>query len=133
MKPGSDIERAYERALERLRGDIYDAMDGAGADMERAAQSVLSGARTGRITNGHRASAPGEAPARASGAYAASWHVLPVEIETDGETSIFTARLATSMPERALMLEHGSGDISARPHFERIRREAANAVFKRLL
>lgn len=122
--PTRDVQAALSDALKRADRRVMRGMDSCGQELERAAREVLSGARTGRMLHGHRASAPGEAPARLSGGYMRSFHAQP----TQRAQNAYIARLYTDMQGRMRRLEHGGGGVAARPHIGRIRDLAIRRV-----
>ena len=130
---GVDIVRRLDMAMKSALADageqVRNAMERAPMHLERAAQEVLSGARSGRLApDGTRASAPGEPPARRTGEYLASWRALPLREQGMDDGMLLTASLRTGMPERALHLEHGGAGMAARPHMQRILDEALSAL-----
>lgn len=137
MNPSVEVREALTRALDSAVEAARAGMAGAPRELERAAREVLSGSRSGRRTKlagggAYRASAPGEPPARRTGGYASSWTAQPVREERSGDALRWTAELSTSMPERALRLEHGAGGLAARPHMRRILEDAAASVAARM-
>ncbi|MGI6184100.1 MAG: hypothetical protein ACOYIH_08320 [Candidatus Fimadaptatus sp.] len=128
-----DIARRLDMALRGALADagdqVRDVMERAPMHLERAAQEVLSGARSGRLApDGTRASAPGEPPAQRTGEYMASWRALPLREQGMDGGMLLTASLRTGLPERALRLEHGGAGMAARPHMQRILDEALSAL-----
>lgn len=137
MTLGAEVGQALMRALEGAREEARAGMACAGEELERAAQAVLSGARSGRVLRradggAYRASAPGEPPARRTGGYMDSWRAQPVAEERRGDALRWSCRLVTSRPETALRLERGDGGMAARPHMRRIAETAAEALALRL-
>ena len=122
--PARDVQTAFDRAMKRADARLGRGMSLSGYELERAAHEVLTGARTGRMLRNHRASAPGEAPARQSGGYMDSFHAQPVE-KAQGT---YIARLNTDDSNRMRRLERGGGGMAARPHIGRILEKASKRV-----
>ncbi len=136
MALSEDIAARVEGALREVEDELRARLDAAPGALRRAAADVLTGARSGRYYatagGGYRASAPGEPPARRTGAYERSWSALPPAEQRLANGVRFTVRLTTSLPERARRLEYGGGGVAARPHMERMR-AAAVAELRGLL
>lgn len=136
MALNDDLSARMEQALRDVETEVRARLGEAPGALRCAATDVLTGARSGRYyrtaDGGYRASAPGEPPARRTGAYERSWSAQPLGEQNLSNGVRFTIRIATSLPERARRLEHGGGGIASRPHVERIRAAGAAEVLRLL-
>ena len=136
MALSDEIPMRFEQAMHDIESQVRSRLGAAPGALRNAAADVLTGERSGRYYatagGGYRASAPGEPPARRTGAYERSWNAQPLGEQNLPDGVRFTIRLATSMPERARRLEYGSGGVAARPHVERIRSAGVAEVLRLL-
>lgn len=111
-----EIERVASKLVRRTALEIE-------ADMKADMASPKSGRtyKRGKRGKTHQASAPGEAPAIDTSAYAGS-----LETVMDGQLA---AEVGTPQ-ETAPLLEGGTSDIKPRPAFERAKKKAEN-TFRR--
>lgn len=112
------------RDLIVIRQQMGERCGQASRELKKASDSVLSGARSGRVYHGHTASAPGEPPAMDTGAFRASW---TPSTQIGGDS--FISRLASASP-LAGPLEHGTGRMAPRPHQKRIAETAKPGVLR---
>lgn len=110
---------AVEDAVMHLRNKIVEKVGGAGRGQEYVRT------KTGRV---HRASLPGDPPARDMGDYVQSWQ----SDTTDKGPEIEGQVGSTMWEQRGQWLEHGTRKMAPRPHVGPTIEEERDAIERRL-
>lgn len=114
-----------ERSVARIRGQLVERGVRSAQVLKTTANTVLSGARSGRVYHGYTASAPGEPPAMRTGAFRASWQPA-ITVSKD----VVHVRLQSGNVRLAAMLEHGTSRMAPRPYQQRILQQAKPEVLR---
>ncbi len=118
MSAAGDFQNVVNELVEDIRNQLGDRCSRSAEALKKASFTVLSGGRSGRVYNGHVASAPGEPPAARTGAFRGSWNT---SARIGGD--VFLSRLESGSP-LASMLEGGTSKMAPRPHQKRIQEKA---------
>jgi hypothetical protein len=92
-------------------------------DIEGAVKAAMADAKSGRVYGDHQASAPGEAPAIDTGAYANDVRAQP--------TGPARGIVGTNQ-EQAEVLEYGGADVAARPVWRPVVQDAEGTFLKKM-
>lgn len=129
-----DLTGLGEEAIEAMRPRAFAAVEDAMMHLRNAIVRKVGGAGRGReyvrTRSGlvHRASLPGDPPARDMGDYVQSW-----QSDTTDKGSEIEGQLGSSMwEERGKYLEHGTRNMAPRPHVAPTIEEERDAIERRL-
>ncbi len=137
---GKGIGRAVRATVKGQVADINRKVKSRGVRavnaLRNAELEVLKGQRSGRVYRKpytkkatYTASAPGEPPARRTGNLRLHWNGEVKGGTTSGGGASLTAALESGEPY-AILLEHGTSKMAARPFVERIKEKAAPEIKK---
>lgn len=126
------IEAETEEILAAIKAQLPSRAYRGANEMRNAALDVLAGQGSGRTyrvpgtSRYYTASAPGEVPAKRTGAFRLSW-----KPRSFGGGTTFTSRIETDI-KYADWLENGTpgGQMAPRPHHEKIQKRALPKVVR---
>ncbi len=124
MSIAAEFQNTLNELAEDIRRQLGDRCQRSADTLKNAAFTVLSGARSGRVYQGHVASAPGEPPAVRTGAFRGSWQA---SARSGGD--VFLSRLESGSP-LASVLEGGTSRMAPRPHQKRILDKALPEILR---
>jgi hypothetical protein len=129
-----DLTGLGEEAMQAIRPRAFAAVEDVMMHLRNAIVTKVGGAGRGqeyvRTKDGkvHRASMPGDPPARDYGDYVQSW-----SSDTVDKGNVIEGQLGSSMwEERGQWLEHGTSKMAPRPHVTPTLEEEKGAVEDRL-
>ncbi|MFQ7264264.1 MAG: hypothetical protein ACLRO4_07580 [Lachnospiraceae bacterium] len=128
MSYGSSLKIAVDKVVESVGKQVVSRGTRAVNAIRNAELDVLKGQRSGRVYRKphskatYTASAPGEPPARRSGALRLNWHGEVKGGSAAGETKIVAA--LESEQRYAGYLENGTSRMAPRPYKDRITEKA---------
>lgn len=121
----SGVKEAVDRTVKNVNQKVKSRATRVSNALRNAELEVLKGQRSGRIYRKphsrakYQASAPGEPPARRTGALRLNWTMGQ---ESKGENQV-TAYIESNTPY-AGYLENGTSRMAARPYVEKIKEKA---------